>query len=211
MQDLPTPEQRDARLGAAGLHAAEGGDDDQPVVFYHGSPMHEYLASVAPEELPLPMLDTLRSYGRRRSSSSEASPSESADTTGQPDVACKPKVGIKCSAYGTCMLQACTDSCCSRPAVFGTARMRSGSLSDLLPWPGTFATTWHTDSIYHPACSAHVTTYIVSKLFSRLVKLIFPCSRATETFLSLQALSDETCSRATATACINLVNHCKRE
>lgn len=95
MQDLRRSQSSNATLGANEGHRG----DDQPAVVYDGSPMHDYLASVAPEELPSSsIMPAGQSFAapRRTSSASEASeaPNSSDDRAGQLGTPPRRKVGF---------------------------------------------------------------------------------------------------------------------
>lgn len=72
-------------------------DDEQPMLFYQGSPMHDYLASVAPEEVQ--STRRMDSIVQRPGSGHTPDSPEAVDGVGRPSISPRRQVSASCTTW----------------------------------------------------------------------------------------------------------------
>lgn len=155
--------------------------------------MHDYLASVAPEELPTAPMTADKCSNGRRSSSSQASASSEAperadDTTGQPDLPHRRKVSRNGARH---MLHICIGHRLKLAATLLLSLISPEWLSfHCNTWTklsiSSWMTRWHTCLQFSPSQCLDAVTKHVKKLI-QIVILASP--RSTQTFNTHQVFS----------------------
>lgn len=158
--------ERDHPAVPRGIEHGARHDNEQPILFYDGSPMHDYLAQVAPDEVPLHQ-DMRRSSSASISERSTGSYSETEGRmTGQPEGLARRRVRLNTAYILSITCQALTDASVSAHAVVAS------------PWNALLQTrsssSGSDDTLAQPAISRH---RMHCHLYSPAIHLLGPTAR----------------------------------